>query len=588
MGTDKKITVTLNEDGNGFTMHLSTGDAVIPNDQGAYVVSSGCGAGKTRCCDDLISKVFRKGVLYLVDKKVELDKRYNNILEHLDDWGLTNEDVMIISTDKKHNDLLKEYMETPEIIMSKKILLITHTRFFLDFINYFLIYNPTNPTEVKPFTGDFKELMRRDDLRQYILFDETPMFINPFLQMPRSMLASFSNDDGDGGYSFVGRQSMEKRYDDYIKNSPDNPFGDQRYRIYRMKKEIGLAMFEKNYERWKGLKDKTFNVTYHPIQLCQNEIKTHILFLEGAGDILFDSVHRMRMINVDEKYNSTVTFNSFRFGLHRRTKEKETKAIKKLDNWLFNTIKCNQDRGEKSLVVVWMDYATEGSKKHKIDDFRKYVDGMLSRTHKVKENEQKVEKRLDHEYYSVIYFGSDQSKSTNEFRDYKHIILCGNWGVASDDVPKFNNQYGTSITEPRKQLWSYVQLITRIGIREHEGGEFTVWYSDDYSRRFITQLSIYFNENRLDGRNIYPELCPNWLSDRTEFKKLHENHKQSLLTLIKWNETILDELELRNPQTINITLHDIYTLIPRHDRKRGKYKELQKALQTLDLELIID
>ena len=78
----------------------------------------------------------------------------------------------------EHYISLSEYKDNPEIIMQKKILLITHVRFWTDLINFFLIYKPTS--EVDVFDGDFRKFMTRKDLRGYIVFDETPTFIKPF------------------------------------------------------------------------------------------------------------------------------------------------------------------------------------------------------------------------------------------------------------------------------------------------------------------------------------------------------------------------------------------------------------------------
>ena len=41
------------------------------------------------------------------------------------------------------------------MLMYKKVILITHVRFWTDLINYFLIYSPDKNEEVRPFDGDF-------------------------------------------------------------------------------------------------------------------------------------------------------------------------------------------------------------------------------------------------------------------------------------------------------------------------------------------------------------------------------------------------------------------------------------------------
>lgn len=124
--------------GPGFLMRLKTGEIDVPNERGGYIVSSGCGSGKTESIKSLIRNKYNEGILYCVDTKEELDKMYNWIIDNLVDVmpGLKKEDVMIISSDDEHYISLSEYKDNPEIIMQKKILLITHVRFWTDLINY--------------------------------------------------------------------------------------------------------------------------------------------------------------------------------------------------------------------------------------------------------------------------------------------------------------------------------------------------------------------------------------------------------------------------------------------------------------------
>ena len=183
--------------GPGFLMRLKTGEIDVPDDRGGYIVSSGCGSGKTESIKSLIRNKYNDGILYCVDTKEELDKMYNWIIDNLVDVmpGLKKEDVMIISSDDEHYISLSEYKDNPEIIMQKKILLITHVRFWTDLINFFLIYKPTS--DVDPFDGDFRKLMTRDDLRGYIVFDETPTFIKPFVTFSSVMMGNFTDIDNE-------------------------------------------------------------------------------------------------------------------------------------------------------------------------------------------------------------------------------------------------------------------------------------------------------------------------------------------------------------------------------------------------------
>jgi hypothetical protein len=99
---------------------------------------------------------------------------------------LKQEDVVLLHGDNPEE--LREYYNNPELLMNKKVVILTHVRFWTDIINYFLIYQPKQP--VQPFTGDFKGLMQRDDLREYIIFDETPIFLKPFCTIPKAMFGN--------------------------------------------------------------------------------------------------------------------------------------------------------------------------------------------------------------------------------------------------------------------------------------------------------------------------------------------------------------------------------------------------------------
>ena len=201
------------QNGPGFLMKLKTGEIDVPDDRGGYIISSGCGSGKTESIKSLIRNKYNEGILYCVDTREELEKMYRWIIDNLVNTGsgLKKEDVMIISTDDEHYISLSEYKDNPEIIMQKKILLITHVRFWTDLINFFLIYKPTS--EVDVFDGDFKKLMTRKDLRGFIKMDNN----GEMVCKPESEIRSF--------------------YNKFIKDTPSDIF-NHKYRIGRIKKEV--------------------------------------------------------------------------------------------------------------------------------------------------------------------------------------------------------------------------------------------------------------------------------------------------------------------------------------------------------------
>ena len=144
--------------------------------RGAYIVDKACGKGKTTEIFDFIVLHYYEGILYCVDTIAELQKMYDKLNAALIQTGkIFPEDLLMITSDPNIHARgnLYSYHSNPEPLFSKKILLITHIRFFTSLINLFLIYRPVAPTP--PFDGNFQSLLTRGDLRQWIFFDETPM-----------------------------------------------------------------------------------------------------------------------------------------------------------------------------------------------------------------------------------------------------------------------------------------------------------------------------------------------------------------------------------------------------------------------------
>mgnify|MGYP003159425685 FL=1 len=282
--------ITPHITGDGFRMQLSTGVIDVPDDNGGYIISSGCGSGKTESIKSLIRQKYNSGILYCVDTRDELGKMYDWILANLVNrelgYGdiLRESDVMIISSDKERSSFLNQYRDNPEILMEKKIILITHVRFWTDLINYFLIYRPKSP--VDSFDGDFRKLMIRPDLRRYILFDETPTFIRPFVEFDKTILGVFSKTDDTGNIICMSPEEIEIYYDHFIRNTRNDLFS-QSYRINRIKRDVALNLIPKYYDSWMLSDSDKAGITFYPVDLCPPGvyINTHVLIFEGAGDL---------------------------------------------------------------------------------------------------------------------------------------------------------------------------------------------------------------------------------------------------------------------------------------------------------------
>ena len=554
----------------GFDVTFKTGSATIPDQEGGYIISTGCGSGKTESIKDLIRKKFEHGVLYCVDTKIEAIKIHDWVLSDL--VGLTplkQDDVVMLHGENKEE--LWEYKNNPELLMQKKVIILTHVRFWTDIINYFLIYRPKQ--EVPLFLGDFKTLMQRGDLRQYVIFDETPIFLKPFCSIPSSMFGGFL-EDKNGSWQCKSLEGIYRYYDKFVEGT-DNDLFKTNNKLNSIKKETVLNCVPKYFDYWMAMKNLSrYCINFYPKDLIQPGMKTHVLVYEGAGDILLGSSKAFKIIDLPNKYNSKVNFIPFEFNQKRKEKveDYDTDTFKAyIDNLAAMIRKHN-----KTLVVVWkylgkMKDMDEGS-------------GESAYTQII--GEKLLEAGLGTSKFDVIYYGSAQTKSTNEYREYDAMILAGNWGIPASKTRQIREAYLAETTDEEHNLWYFAQLITRIGIRNHDGGEYHVYYSNDYNASFIQKLNAYFNHNQFSHTRKFEAAC-DWIGKLKEMK-VDMRVKREIVKLWDYDNNISTAILDGNGYDLRITLDKLYTLVPKHDKKRAKYNKLSDALSLFKVNLIIE
>ena len=557
--------ITPHSTGPGFRMRLKTGEIDVPDGRGGYIVSSGMGSGKTESIKSLIRHKHDEGILYCVDTRDELEKMFGWIVENLVVEGvLRMEDVMIISSDPGRADFLGQYRDNPEVLMEKKVILITHVRFWTDLINHFLIYKPGK--EVDPFDGDFRTLMGRDDLRGYVIFDETPTFINPFVEFDRSMLGIFGKTDENGNIICKPPEELGRYYDLFIRGGRNDLF-NQAYRINRMKRDVVLGLIPKYYGSWVMSDTDKVGITFYPVDLCPGgmTISTHILIFEGAGNILFRGSTRFTLLDTESKYNTVTDFKRMDFGLSRKC----------FDEAGFGTFVKRIGRliDKPSLIVCWKDING--------DDDGPGKSGYAERFKRLL-----VAEGVDPGLFTVTYYGATDNKSTNSYRDVGQILLCGDWNLPNTESAKIRRAYGTS-TDPHSQKdWYFSQLITRIGIRKHiEGEVYTVWYTDDFDERFIERMDAYFNENRVIGK---ASVSHNDWEKRLEGMKIRSNIKEEIRLMARYDKDMQRAITMDSEYTKEVTFAYLEMIgIKRYVRERRKYDRLLETLNKLKITLVI-
>lgn len=564
------FSITPNNNDNGFVAHYANGDIEVPSAGGCYAISTGCGSGKTESIKSLIRQKASTGIMYCVNSISELQKMYYWILSNLcgPDKPLSEEDVVCISSDQMNLNDLASYRQNPTLLTHKKVILLTHVRFWTDLINYFLVFNPA--VEEPAFDGDFDKLMSRPDLRQYIIFDETPTFIKPFISLPKYVLGLFGEKDSHGQWYCCDREEMDRRYDMFLKGTKDSFFKED-VEINRKKREVVLNLIPHYYNRCLLSGKEAFDITFKPVDLNQEQMNTHVLIYEGAGDVLFSGSSYYRLLDIQQKYDGHMNF--IPIDIHKKRYVAYTDDEKQ---YVANRISdiVNSSIGG-TLVVVWQTVGAN-ARDDEDKDTSPFIDDIRRRLTIAPDKN-----------YDITYYGSTKTKSTNEFRDYENIILWGRWNIINSDTSRFQECYGTATSNLGHRAWYFIQLLCRIGIRRHNyrgNREYNVFYTRDFDEGLINALDVYFNENR---NILEPEVTP--IEKKLTKKGVNKKLIPKIMELVKFYPHLKEAITRGIEYAITLSVRSLYDIIPiGKTPKRYNYNSLVRNLERTGITLTIE
>lgn len=561
------------------TRTLGNGASIdIPDSDGAYILSTGCGSGKTTLFKDIIRNHHSEGILYAVDSRKECRSMYTYLIN---DAKLNPSDVMMLYTSEGVKDPyrldveqnLLSYKQDPAILLGKKIVIITHSRLFSDLPDHLLVYNP-KITKLPPFDGDFTKLMARDDLRKHILIDETPQFYHPMSEIPGWMPIMMSDKDGNGGYVSKGIGEMETIYGKYIKGRCYDPFDDST-KLGKLERESSMMILSRNIQDWLKTPKDSYPIQFLPKDLSQNGMKTRLLIAEGCGDLLFGGQGRFQLIDVKNKYRSKLQIIRFTFALKRNSEPPEKEKFLFLQS-LKSKIE-NEPQG--TLIVVWKDF--------KGDESGDMTDSNQSRWRdEVRDSLLKM--GVPESRFAVTYYGASDTKSTNDYRDFGSIICCGKWFLPASSAARLNEGYGSCCQKGDYNLYQYCQLVCRISLRKNDGSDCRMYCSEDFygpNGEFPLgkRLLEYINNNYYTPEITKREMTEAKIRGVTKSKQILAR----IVKLIENGWLSDDDIIQGNNVNKSIPLADIHKLIPYKKRRRDNYDYLISTLGKLGVNLTI-
>ena len=165
--------------------------------------------------------------------------------------------------------------------------------------------------------------------------------------------------------------------------------------------------------------------------------------------------------------------------------------------------------------------------------------------------------------------------------------MCGDWTLPNIESARIRRAYGTTTDTQNQKDWFFSQLITRIGIRKHDGGTYTVYYTDDFKYDFIGRMYAYFNENRVISSSHSRE-SSDW-KNRLDRMNIRSNLKNEIIQLAIADEDMRNAIGMDREYTKEVSFDYLENSgIKRSARERRRYNKLIRVLEKIKITLLIE
>lgn len=587
----------------------------MPNEFGAYVIASGCGSGKTTIIKQLIRYCSNEGILYAASTIDECNDMFLYCYDLVINNLLSLDDLILIHSGEcpipELNGLFGEwrniYKNNPELIKRKKVIICTHHKLLnthpatfirYEWNTYTVDYDDLSPMELAT-TVDSNGAIKRYP-RQLILIDELPTCNTFQFVADPTVLRSLADEEyilepvenpkpGECPYRAVtvypkvfhkpkGYRRFNASYNAFIEGTKHELWNSS------TEKDRDTLMLAKgivydNFEDIINMKSPIvmrYNISDF---VLERRINTRIILFDGTGDLTFYKSRRFNLLTFNDKYNSPIDVERFHNNLERKqVRTENTFIIDEKINQNVNELSNIISRNNKTLIVTWKDFKDEEIKpkgKNIYSVSSMYLNEDLSLPDVYTNRLITIGHKYDR--FKVIHYMSGLDKATNKFRDFDAIVFLGKFRVPNYAVGDFNRDYRVETDIDRFSLYQLVQAITRTRIRNHRGDHINIYFSDDWDNKIIEMTKYYLSNNEVHTKSSENEFLlnirPKWRSDISVLMNSYPNLKDAILR----NEGCIME----------VSLDDIYNLIPRKERKVRSYYPLISYLETLNIDLII-
>ena len=196
-------------------------------------------------------------------------------------------------------------------------------------------------------------------------------------------------------------------------------------------------------------------------------------------------------------------------------------------------------------------------------------------------NENLYIKYKDKEFSFISYY-SDIRKIINKFKEYDSIVLYGNFEISNDTILKFNRSYECSASQIEIITYQLIKLIGLTRIRNHKGESIKIYFTDDWSDKYISKIDMYLCNSSpwINKYNI--NMLPESL-----IGSIQNKWKKDVISLIKYDDNIRIALLNKEKYSLFIELNVMNTISPRRCKQVREYIPLINYLRKLGIELTV-
>jgi hypothetical protein len=578
-----------------INIQFLNGEITIPARNKGYVIASGCGSGKTTAIREIIRKRYNYGIVYSAFTIEECNEMYQYCRTFI-----SEEDIIVLHSSYEDegvdNNLLRN---NPEKLADKKVIICTHYKLLNEYPTIFQRYSKnvlvdTHLSKIRrDAIGGFDSEGVKRYPRQLIIVDEMPTCKSLNFNVDKKLLRLLGVADTEERIDREGKKYVTAKSPIHYTNGYDFNITEELFDLNsegilfnnstesgKLKNTLALSMIYDNYDHLMNL-DKEINLTYTLADHIFNGMDLRILIFDGTGDLTFKNSSVFELLTFKEKYSSPVIINKFAIGYRRRYKS--DKEFDSFYNQLIPNLDIEIDKikdiikeSEGTLIITWKDLKIKDQSKgipiYGINDKREveYVDYI-----RIKLNEEGF---IEDKDYSIIHYQSGLDRATNEFRDFSSVVFLGEFHVPGYVVDKFNQDYRVKTDINNYTLYQLVQAVCRTRIRNHKGEGVNIYFTDDWRKEDIENLSNYLSNNSrgVEVRDTSLDFIkPKWKKVAEIFSRLDSEFKRS----IESNGNI--------PYKLEFTLDDIYELVPIKEKQVRAYYPMINYFRRYGIEIKI-